>query len=144
MQKKYYFQLSLDIDIEVKTCHTSPPLTDVLISCHYINPNKRVDLVRCRHHQCDHLINMQLVLAMIQLMNRSLSSKQQSLTHYHTSSFSYSTLVNQCLYEGSRLIYVICVCLRIVVSNTQCVVFLIYLSSSCVPYVSSFSGLSIF
>ena len=87
---------------------------------------------------------MQLVLAMIYLMDRSLSCKQQSLTHYHTSSFSYSTLVNQCLYEGSRLIYVICVCLRIVVSNTYCVVFLIYLSSSCVPYVSSFSGLSIF
>jgi hypothetical protein len=30
--------------------------------------------------------------------------------------------------------YVICVCLRIVVSNTYCVVFLFCLSSSCVPY----------
>ena len=42
------------------------------------------------------------------------------------------------------LIYVICVCLRIVVSNTYCVVFLFCFSSSCVPYVASFSGLSIF
>jgi hypothetical protein len=31
-----------------------------------------------------------------------------------------------------------------VVSNTYCVVFLFCLSSSCVPYVVSFSGLSIF
>jgi hypothetical protein len=37
-----------------------------------------------------------------------------------------------------------CVCLRIVVSNTCCVVFLFCLSWSCVPYVASFSGLSIF
>ena len=44
------------------------------------------------------------------------------------------------------LIYIICVCLSIVVSNTYCVVFLICFSSSCscVPYVASFSGLSIF
>ena len=45
-----------------------------------------------------------------------------------------------CLLEGSCLIYAICVCLPIVASNTYCVVF----SSSCVPYVASFSGLSIF
>jgi len=32
----------------------------------------------------------------------------------------------------------------IVVSNTYCVVFLFCFSSSCVPYVASFSGLSIF
>jgi hypothetical protein len=44
----------------------------------------------------------------------------------------------------SCLIYVICVCLCIVVSNTYCVVFLLCLSSSCVPYVANFSGLSIF
>ena len=31
-----------------------------------------------------------------------------------------------CLYEGSCLIYVICVCLRKVVSNTYCVVFLFF------------------
>ena len=35
-------------------------------------------------------------------------------------------------------------CLCIVVSNTYCVVFLFCSSSSCVPYVVSFSGLSIF
>jgi hypothetical protein len=40
--------------------------------------------------------------------------------------------------EGPCLIYVICVCLRIVVC------FLFCLSSSCVPYVASFFGLSIF
>jgi hypothetical protein len=34
--------------------------------------------------------------------------------------------------------------LRIVVSNTYCVVFLFCFSSSCVPDVASFSGLSIF
>jgi len=43
--------------------------------------------------------------------------------------------------KGSCLIYVICVCMRIFVSNTYCIVFL---SSYCVPYVASFSGLSIF
>ena len=41
------------------------------------------------------------------------------------------------------LIYIICVCLRIVVSNTYCVVFLLCLSSSCVPRVARFSGMSI-
>jgi hypothetical protein len=39
------------------------------------------------------------------------------------------------------LIYVICVSLRIVVSNTYCVVFLFCFSSSCVLYVTSFSRL---
>ena len=41
---------------------------------------------------------------------------------------------------GSRHIYVICVCLRIVVSNTYCGVFFLCLSSFCVPYVAGFSG----
>ena len=45
--------------------------------------------------------------------------------------------------QGSCLIYVICVCLRIVMSNTYCVVFLFCFSSSCVPYVVNVSGLSI-
>jgi hypothetical protein len=40
-------------------------------------------------------------------------------------------------------IYVICVCLRIVVSNTYCVVFLLSVSSAWVTYVASFSGLFI-
>ena len=34
------------------------------------------------------------------------------------------------------LIYVICVCLCIVVSNTDCIVLLFYLSSSCVPMLT--------
>ena len=37
------------------------------------------------------------------------------------------------LLEGSCLIYVICVCLRIVVSNTYSAVFLFCLSSSMLP-----------
>ena len=41
-------------------------------------------------------------------------------------------------------IYVICVCLHIVVSNTYSVVFLFLFSSSCVPCVVRFSGLSSF
>ena len=41
------------------------------------------------------------------------------------------------------LFYVICVCLHIVVSNTYCVVLLFCLSSSCVPYIASFSRLFI-
>ena len=39
---------------------------------------------------------------------------------------------SSCLYEGSCLLYVIYVCLRIVVSNTYCVMFLFWLSLSCV------------
>ena len=44
--------------------------------------------------------------------------------------------------EGSCLINVICVCLRILVSNTYCVVFC-FEFRCLVPYVTSFSGLSI-
>ena len=44
---------------------------------------------------------------------------------------------------GTAHVWVICVCLCVVVSNTCCcVVFLFYFSSSCVPGVASFSGLS--
>jgi hypothetical protein len=50
-------------------------------------------------------------------------------------------LTSNCLYENSCLIYLICVCLRIVVSKTYCVVFLFCLSSSCLPYVARFSRL---
>ena len=46
--------------------------------------------------------------------------------------------------RSSCLIYVICVCLRILVSNTYCVVSLFCFSSSYVPYITSFSGLSLF
>ena len=48
------------------------------------------------------------------------------------------------LHREKPLIYVICICLHLVVSNTYCVVFLFCLSSHGVPYVASFSGLSIF
>ena len=50
---------------------------------------------------------------------------------------------SNCLQKGSFLIYVICVCLLMMVSNIYCVVFLFSFSSSCVNYVASFSGLSI-
>ena len=50
---------------------------------------------------------------------------------------------SSCLQESSCFIYVICVCLCIVMSNTYCVVFLFCFSSSCVHYVVSFSGISI-
>ena len=40
-------------------------------------------------------------------------------------------------------VQVMCVCLCIVISYTYCVVFLLCLSSSCVPYVANVSGLSI-
>jgi len=49
----------------------------------------------------------------------------------------------QFVFTSSCLIYVICVCLGIVASNTYCVVFLFCFSSSFVHYVSSFSGVSI-
>jgi len=40
-------------------------------------------------------------------------------------------------------VYVICICLRLVVCSTYCVVVLFCFSSSCVFYVASFSGLYI-
>ena len=49
-----------------------------------------------------------------------------------------------CLYEGSCLIYVICVCLCIMVTNTFSVVFSLCFSSSSWTFVVRFSGLSIF
>jgi hypothetical protein len=49
------------------------------------------------------------------------------------------------LFVGGIMSYLlICVCLRVVVSNTYWVLFLFCLPSSCVLYVSSFSGISIF
>jgi hypothetical protein len=47
---------------------------------------------------------------------------------------------NKPLVNGPCLIYVICVCMRIVVSNTYCVVFLFCYSWSDAPYVASFLG----
>jgi hypothetical protein len=52
-------------------------------------------------------------------------------------------IISGCLYECACLICVVCVCWRMMVSVTYCAVFLFYFSSSCVPYVTSFSGLSI-
>ena len=46
----------------------------------------------------------------------------------------FSVHINLQLFDAC-LIYVISFCLRNVVSNTYCVVFLLCLSSSCVPYV---------
>ena len=51
---------------------------------------------------------------------------------------------SSCLWDRSCFMYVICVCLHIVVSNTYLVVLLFCISSSCVSYVASFSGLSMF
>jgi hypothetical protein len=56
-------------------------------------------------------------------------------------------LTSSCSYESSRLIYVICVCLRLVVSKAYCVVYLLCClccSSSCLTCVAIFSGLSFF
>ena len=49
-----------------------------------------------------------------------------------------------CLQKGPCLLWVVCACLRVVVSNTYCVVFLLCFSQSCVAYDADFSGLSIF
>ena len=54
-----------------------------------------------------------------------------------------SSLHHVVLHEGSCLIYVICVCLRIMMSNTFCVVVLFCFSSYCVPCATRFSGLSV-
>jgi hypothetical protein len=57
----------------------------------------------------------------------------------------YSVRIYFQFVEGglSCLICVICSWLQIVASNTFCVVILLCLSLSCVPYVASFSGFSI-
>ena len=39
------------------------------------------------------------------------------------------------LFVGGLMAYLCCVCLRIVVSNTYCVMFLFCFSLSCVPYI---------
>jgi hypothetical protein len=47
-----------------------------------------------------------------------------------------------CMRAHVLLGYSICVCLRIAVYNTYCVMFLFWFSSTCVPYVASSPGLS--
>ena len=59
----------------------------------------------------------------------------------HRNDFRF-VFTSSCSYEGSCLIHVICVCLRLVVSNAYCDVYLLCFPSSCVPSVASFSGLS--
>jgi hypothetical protein len=65
--------------------------------------------------------------------------RQTSISRHGREFNSQWLVVKRHLSEGSCLIYVIYVCLRIVVSNTYCAVFLFCLSSSCVPYVVNFS-----
>ena len=55
--------------------------------------------------------------------------------------------ISSCLLEGLShffhfFFYIICVCLRMLMSNTYGVVCLLCFSLSCVPYVANFSGLS--
>jgi uncharacterized membrane protein YesL len=56
--------------------------------------------------------------------------------------FSSSLLPVVC--RRAHVLFTLFVCWRIVVSNTYCEVFVLFVSSSCVPYVTGFSGLSIF
>ena len=46
------------------------------------------------------------------------------------------------MWKATHIIYIICVCLRIVVSIKYCVVLLFWFPLSCVHYVASFSGFS--
>ena len=58
---------------------------------------------------------------------------------------AYSVCRYHQLFVGGLMSYLCyCICLHIVVSNTYCAVFLFYFTASCVPYVASFSGESIF
>jgi hypothetical protein len=65
-----------------------------------------------------------------------------SVTISHKNDIRF-VFTSRCLYEGSCLIYFICVCLRIVVSNTYCVVLQLCFVVRCLVYVAGFSGLSI-
>ena len=63
----------------------------------------------------------------------SLCSCWDDHYYFHIKTMFCSYFIPICLWEGSCLIYVICVCLRIVVSNSYCAaVFLFCLSSVCV------------
>jgi hypothetical protein len=73
-----------------------------------------------------------------------LCSVLWSQLRLHYKNYVRFVFISSCLYDGSCLIYVMCVWLRIVVSNTYCVVFLLCFSSSCVPNVASLSRLSLF
>ena len=64
------------------------------------------------------------------------------------SSYTYVRFVftSSYLKEASCLVFVICICLHTVVSNSYCIMFFFSSSSSCllVSYVASFAGLLIF
>ena len=65
------------------------------------------------------------------------------LRFLHEKQFSVR-LYPQLFPRDSRLIFVICVCVHIVVSNIYCVVCMFCFSWSCVLYITVFSGLSMF
>lgn len=52
-------------------------------------------------------------------------------------------IASRWVHDGSCLICVVSVCLHVVVSNAYCIVCLVFLSSSCVPYAAGVSVLSI-
>ena len=67
-----------------------------------------------------------------------LSSVLQCLLRFPHTKNDMFVFTSSCLQDGSCLIYVFCVRLHIVVSNTYFVVFLFCFSLSCVPYVARF------
>ena len=66
-----------------------------------------------------------------------------SMVQYSLSFIYVYIRVVMSAFTSSCLVYVSCACLRIGMSNSYCVVFLLCLSSSYEHYVTSFSGLSI-
>jgi hypothetical protein len=56
----------------------------------------------------------------------------------------FGSSLTQVVCRRVRVLFTLFVFVCIVVSTTYCVVFLLCLSSSCAPYVASFTGFSIF
>jgi len=112
-------------------------------------PHKRKELLTLREHLSSPLLfwwGSMLLIFLVSVLSYYVSLRLSSVLWYplrcpHKKNVRF-VFTSSCLLKGSCLIYVICVCLCIVVYNTYCVVFLFCLS--CVPYVASFSGLSIF
>ena len=67
-------------------------------------------------------------------MNCTLTRECDVRYDFHIKAMIVSSLSPVVCRMTQCLIPVICVCLRIVMSNTHCVVFLLCFSSSCVPY----------
>jgi hypothetical protein len=98
---------------------SDPPFTDVRITC--------IATMDCRR------TNINIIVNLIK------STFSHSSHHFlFLMCWSDSSVFNYMIYSMKT-----CVGLLIVLSNTYCVVFLFCLSSSCVPYVASFSGLPI-